>query len=119
MSTREKAPFLHRLSDVWPPLAAIGLATGVIITLAWPMIMVKADIASRAELEGLKSRTQATEMSTLAMEKNQAITIVLLAELTDRITEAESKFRIIQIANGQYDQSELQRLLLTDPKEQE
>lgn len=103
------------MNDMWGPLAVIGVLFWGAVVMMWPKVKVHADIASRSDVVELQARMQASEMTTLAASKNQAITIVLLAELTGRITESESKFRIIQISNGQYDQTELLKLLLSQP----
>ena len=76
----------------------------------WPIVKVRADIASHKAVVELQARM-------VSSERNQAITTVMIAELTGRVGHGEAQALIIEIAQGKVDQGALMRLLLTTPKE--
>lgn len=82
------------------------------ILFLWPFLKVKADIASHAAVVELQTRM-------VASERNQAITTVMIAELTGRVGHGEAQALIIEIAQGKVDQAALMRLLLTPPREED
>lgn len=91
---------------IFSTIAAVWLS----ILFLWPYLKVKADIASHSAVVGLQARMVASEL-------NQAITTVMIAELTGRVGHGEAQALIIEIAQGKVDQAALMRLLLTPPKE--
>jgi hypothetical protein len=111
---------MYILNEYWKPIAFITVLFWGIMAAAWPTIKVKADIGSYSDIVELKSMvntlTQAVSINRAnneAATKNSALTLVIVAELTGRITQAESRVYSLQIADGKFNQAELLQKVLS------
>lgn len=108
----EKKGIVAQIKELSPALGLFAIVFWTLVVWSWPTIKAQADIASLKEQIAMQTRLEALEVSSTTSQRNQALSIILLAELTGKIDKEESQLKLIQVANGDYKNSELMNLLL-------
>lgn len=108
----EKKRLTTQIKEMSPAIGIFALAFWTLLVWSWPTIKAQADIASLKDQVAMLTRLEALEVSAVATQRNQALSVVLLAELTGKISPEESRAKLVQVANGDYKNSELMNLLL-------
>lgn len=104
-----------QIREFWPLITFMTALLWGVIVMAWPVIRERADIGSHSAYTEIHRRVTAVEANGISVTRNLALITVMQAELTGRITKSEAQYKIIQIGNGSFDQTELLRILLEPP----